>query len=74
VELGFGDFAYKVKLANEARRISSYELFARDIRYPLVRAHELPRHTRERLIQGRVRLRARSRLEEARGRFAGKAK
>jgi CelD/BcsL family acetyltransferase involved in cellulose biosynthesis len=66
IDLGFGEFAYKLKLANEARRISSYELFARDIRYPLVRAHELPRHARERLIQGRVRLRPRSRLMDAR--------
>jgi hypothetical protein len=47
-------------------------MFARGHRYPLARAHELPRHARERLIQGRVRLRARSRFLDARNRIAAK--
>ena len=66
VDLGHGDFRYKRELANEFHQISSYEMFARNARYPLVRAHELPRHARERINQGRVRLRARGRLVDAR--------
>jgi CelD/BcsL family acetyltransferase involved in cellulose biosynthesis len=68
VDLGYGGYPYKLKLANDARRISSYEMFPRDTRYPFVRAHELPRHARERLIQARVRLGARARLKNARSR------
>jgi CelD/BcsL family acetyltransferase involved in cellulose biosynthesis len=75
VDLGYGDYPYKLKLANDARRIASYEIFARDARYPFVRAHELPRHVRERLIQARVRLGARTRLNNARSRvIAGAAR
>ncbi|HWF74394.1 MAG TPA: GNAT family N-acetyltransferase [Solirubrobacteraceae bacterium] len=72
VDLGYGGYPYKLKLANEVRSISSYEMFARGHRYPLVRAHELPRHARERFIEGRVRLRARSRFLDARNRIVAK--
>jgi CelD/BcsL family acetyltransferase involved in cellulose biosynthesis len=72
VDLGYGNYPYKLKLSNEVRPISSYEMFARDLRYPLVRAHELPRHARERLIQARVRLRARTRLVEAKDRVVAR--
>ncbi len=68
VDLGYGDFRYKHQLANDVRQISSYEVFARDFRYPMVRAHALPRHAHERFNQGRVRLCARSRLVNARKR------
>jgi CelD/BcsL family acetyltransferase involved in cellulose biosynthesis len=73
VDLGYGDYPYKLKLANDARRIASYEMFPRDTRYPFVRAHELPRHARERLIQARVRLGARTRLKNARSRMIASA-
>jgi CelD/BcsL family acetyltransferase involved in cellulose biosynthesis len=65
IDLGCGDYRYKRQLANESYPVSTYEVFARDDRYLLVRAHELPRHVRERAIQGRIRLRARSRLADA---------
>jgi len=70
VDLGSGEFGYKRKLATEIRRVSSYELLPRNIRYPLVRAHELPRHARERVLQGRIRLCARTRFVDARSRIA----
>jgi CelD/BcsL family acetyltransferase involved in cellulose biosynthesis len=73
LDLGFGGYPYKLKLANTARQISSFELFPRDVRYPFVRAHELPRHARERLVQARVRLRARTRMLEARDRAIARA-
>jgi CelD/BcsL family acetyltransferase involved in cellulose biosynthesis len=74
VDLGYGNYPYKLKLANDARPISSYEMFPRHARYPLVRAHELPRHTRESLIRARVRLAARARLRSAQEWFAAKSR
>jgi CelD/BcsL family acetyltransferase involved in cellulose biosynthesis len=70
LDLGRGHFPYKLRLANEAGSVASYEVFARGLRYPLVRAHEMPRHARERCIQARVSLRARTRLAEARNRVS----
>jgi CelD/BcsL family acetyltransferase involved in cellulose biosynthesis len=68
VDLSFGEYRYKFQLANEVRWISWYEVFPRDHRYPLARAYAFPRHTREGFNHARVRLRARSRLVEARRR------
>lgn len=68
VDLGYGDYPYKLHLATEVRWVSWYEVFPRDLRYPLARAQALPRHARETISQGRVRLRARSRIAEARRR------
>jgi CelD/BcsL family acetyltransferase involved in cellulose biosynthesis len=68
VDLGFGEYPYKFDLATDVRWVSWYEVFPRDLRYPVARALALPRHTREAISQGRVRLRARSRLAETRHR------
>jgi CelD/BcsL family acetyltransferase involved in cellulose biosynthesis len=68
VDLGFGEFPYKFRLANEVRWVAWYEVFPRERGYARARSHALPRHARETLNHGRVRLRARSRLAEARER------
>ncbi len=72
MDLSFGEFPYKFRLANEVRWISSYEVFPRNHRYLLARAYAMPRHARETLDHGRVRLGVRTRLAEARSRVAGK--
>lgn len=71
VDLSFGEYRYKFQLATETRSIAWHEVFPRDRRYPLTRAQALPRHVRERLNEGRVRLRPRARLAQARSRIAG---
>jgi CelD/BcsL family acetyltransferase involved in cellulose biosynthesis len=72
VDLGHGEYGYKLQLATDLRQICWQEIFVRDARYPLVRAHALPRHARQRYIEARKDLRLGTRLAGARSRIAGK--
>jgi CelD/BcsL family acetyltransferase involved in cellulose biosynthesis len=65
VDLSYGAYPYKLRLANEVRWLSWRELFPRDRRYPLARAHALPWHVREAVDRARARVQARTRLTEA---------
>jgi len=65
IDLGFGTYSYKLRLADEIRWISWREMFPRDRRYPLARAHALPWHGREAVDRARARVQARTRLAEA---------
>jgi CelD/BcsL family acetyltransferase involved in cellulose biosynthesis len=68
IDLSFGTYPYKLRLANEVRWIRWCEMFPRDRRYPLARAHALPSHGREAVDRARARVQARTRLAEARTR------
>ena len=67
-DLGFGARGFKRRIANQAHALRWLELFPRDRRYPIARAHALPAHGRNAADRARARVQARGRLRHLRAR------